>query len=164
MTSYLPNLARDNLSFYTIPLALVVALAPRIFAANTYAAATKKPASDQVKTMPRSFSQIVSDDPAVDSKTKGRILRAGAAVDNSYENLGIFAAAVTAGNMAGVGVGRMKAMSIGYVVVRVAYNHIYIFQDLVPPPVRSVAYMTGALLCMAMFVQAGIAMNARTLL
>ncbi|TKA42080.1 hypothetical protein B0A55_12472, partial [Friedmanniomyces simplex] len=113
MTSYLPNLARDNLSFYTIPLALVIALAPRIYAANTYAAATKKPASDQVKTMPRSFSQIVSDDPAVDSKTKGRILRAGAAVDNSYENLGIFAAAVTAGNMAGVGVGRMNAMSIG---------------------------------------------------
>ncbi|KAK1046212.1 hypothetical protein LTR33_015099 [Friedmanniomyces endolithicus] len=164
MTSYLPNLARDNLSYYTIPIALVVALAPRMYAANAYKAATNKPVSEKVKTLPRSFNQIVSDDPAVDSKTKARILRAGAAVDNSLENLGIFAAAVTAGNAAGVGAGRMNALSMGYVGVRFAYNHIYIFQDLVPPPTRSLAYMTGALLCMAMFVQAGMAMNARTLL
>ncbi|KAK1067837.1 hypothetical protein LTR12_007639 [Friedmanniomyces endolithicus] len=115
MTSYLPNLARDNLSYYTIPIALVVALAPRMYAANAYKAATNKPVSEKVKSLPRSFNQIVSDDPAVDSKTKSRILRAGAAVDNSLENLGIFAAAVTAGNAAGVGAGRMNALSIGYV-------------------------------------------------
>ncbi|KAK0354189.1 hypothetical protein LTR91_008890 [Friedmanniomyces endolithicus] len=113
MTSYLPNLARDNLSYYTIPIALVVALAPRMYAANAYKAATNKPVSEKVKTLPRSFNQIVSDDPAVDSKTKARILRAGAAVDNSLENLGIFAAAVTAGNAAGVGAGRMNALRFG---------------------------------------------------
>ncbi|KAK1063667.1 hypothetical protein LTR74_009279 [Friedmanniomyces endolithicus] len=113
MTSYLPNLARDNLSYYTIPIALVVALAPRMYAANAYKAATNKPVSEKVKSLPRSFNQIVSDDPAVDSKTKSRILRAGAAVDNSLENLGIFAAAVTAGNAAGVGAGRMNALRFG---------------------------------------------------
>jgi len=164
MTSYLPNLAHDNLSFYTIPLAFVVALAPRVFIANASKAATNKPASDKAKSPPSSSDQTVSDDSAVDSKTKARISRAGAAMNNSLQNLGIFAAAVTAGNAAGVGAGRMNALSMGYVGVRFAYNHIYIFQDLLPPVTRTAAYMTGVMLCMAMFVQAGMTMNARTLL
>ncbi|KAK5692578.1 hypothetical protein LTR97_010889 [Elasticomyces elasticus] len=164
MASYLPNFVRDNVSFYTIPIALVIALAPRFYAANAYEAATKKPASDQVKINPRSFAQTVSEDQAVDSKTKGRILRAEAAISNSYENLGLFAAAVTAGNMSGVATSTMNGLSIGYIAVRFAYNHIYIFQDLVIPQLRSAAYLTGVGLCMAMFVQAGMAMNARVLL
>ncbi|KAK0936604.1 hypothetical protein LTR29_011842 [Friedmanniomyces endolithicus] len=110
MTSYLPNLAHDNLSFYTIPLAFVVALAPRVFIANASKAATNKPASDKAKSPPSSSDQTVSDDSAVDSKTKARISRAGAAMNNSLQNLGIFAAAVTAGNAAGVGAGRMNAL------------------------------------------------------
>ncbi|KAK1822416.1 hypothetical protein LTR12_003175 [Friedmanniomyces endolithicus] len=164
MTSYLPNFANDNLSYYTVPLAFIVALAPRVFIANASKAATNKPVSDKAKSSPPSSNQPVSDNSAVDSKAKARIQRAGAAINNSLENMGIFAAAVTAGNAAGVGAGRMNALSIGYVGVRFAYNHIYIFQDLLPPVTRTLAYMTGVVLCMAMFVQAGMTMNARTLL
>jgi len=72
MTSYLPNLARDNISFYLIPAALVVALAPRLYAANTYKAATGGK-REQNKQLPRSFAQQVTDDQALDSKTKGRV-------------------------------------------------------------------------------------------
>ncbi|TKA37916.1 hypothetical protein B0A54_10518 [Friedmanniomyces endolithicus] len=165
MTSYLPNLAHDNLSFYTIPVVFIVALAPRVFITNASKVATNKPVSDKTKSPPPSSTQTVSsDDSAVDSKTQARIQRAGAAMNNSLQNMGIFAAAVTAGNAAGVGAGRMNALSLGYVGVRFAYNHVYIFQDLLPPVTRTAAYMTGVMLCMAMFVQAGMTMNARTLL
>ncbi|KAK0293195.1 hypothetical protein LTR91_008057 [Friedmanniomyces endolithicus] len=151
MTSYLPNLAHDNLSFYTIPVAFIVALAPRVFITNASKVATNKPVSDKTKSPPPSSTQTVSsDDSAVDSKTQARIQRAGAAMNNSLQNMGIFAAAVTAGNAAGVGAGRMNALSLGY--------------DLLPPVTRTAAYMTGVMLCMAMFVQAGMTMNARTLL
>ncbi|KAK3110073.1 hypothetical protein LTR53_016012, partial [Teratosphaeriaceae sp. CCFEE 6253] len=87
-----------------------------------------------------------------------------AAIANSFENLGLFAAAVTAGNAAGLAPGTMNGLSLGYVAVRFAYNHIYIFNDVVPPIARTLSYFAGVGCCMAMFVQAGMAFNSRKLL
>jgi len=156
MASYLPDLSRDNISFYLIPAAWAIALMPRVFAANTYKKASNK---DMNTLQPRDFVKNVLEDQSVDSKTKGRIVRAEAAQANGFENLGLFAAAVAAGNAARLDASVMNGLSIGYVVSRFIYNHIYIFNDIVPPVVRSLTYMGGVGMCMALFVQAGTAMK-----
>lgn len=160
MTSYLPNLAHDNLSYYLIPAAWVVAIMPRFYAASTYQKATNKAMDTRAV---RDFPKQVADDAGCDSKTKGRVIRAEAAQANGFENLGIFAAAVVAGNVGGLSPGMLNGLGLGYVVSRVVYNHIYIFNDVVPPAARTGAYFVGLGMMFAMFVQAGINTN-KTLL
>jgi uncharacterized MAPEG superfamily protein len=161
MTSYLPSLTRDNLSIYTIPAAFVVALLPRFFSSNAYKAATGK----QMNTLnPRRFVQDIENDQALDSKTKGRILRAESAQANGFETLGLFAAAVVAGNAAGLSPTRLNGLSIGYVISRVVYNHVYIFQDLLPPVTRSLSWFVTIGLTMALYIQAGNKWNSSMVL
>ena len=162
MASYIPDLARTNISLYTVPAAWVVAFMPRVWAIRTYTAATKKD-TKAISLQPRDFSKIATNDQALDAKTRDRIIRAEAAQANGFENFGLFAAAVVAGNMAGLEVGTMNGLTIAYLVSRVVYNHIYIFNDLVPSQARSVTFLGGVGICMAMFVQAGNKMR-RTLL
>ncbi|KAK4570420.1 hypothetical protein LTR86_002500 [Recurvomyces mirabilis] len=160
MTSYLPNLARDNISFYLIPAAWTIALLPRAFAAKTYSDCGKAYNNLQ----PRDFTNDVHSDQALDKKTRGRIVRAEAAQANSFENLPLFAAAVVAGNAAGLDVATLNYCALAYVTSRFAYNHIYIFQDLVPAPVRTVAWFAGVCSCFTLFIQAGWKYNSRTIL
>ena len=161
MTTYLPSLTRDNLSLYCVPLALAVNIAPHVFATGTYKKATGK--SLDVR-QPCGFTQQVTDDQGCDSKTKGRILRAEAAMTNGFETLGFFAGAVAAGNAAHLSPGLLNALSIGYLVSRVAYNHIYIFNDLLPGPVRSLAWMMGLACTTTLWIQAGRNINSSVLL
>jgi uncharacterized MAPEG superfamily protein len=161
MPSYLPSLTRDNVSVYTVPAAFVVALLPKLFSNNAYRRATGKKMNSQ---NPRRFVQDVEEDQALDSKTKGRILRAEAAQSNGFETLGVFAAAVVAGNAAGLSPGRLNGLSIGYVFTRFVYNHIYIFQDVVPSIARSASWMTSIGLLFAMFIQAGQKWNEKAVL
>ncbi|KAK5128365.1 hypothetical protein LTR85_003033 [Meristemomyces frigidus] len=162
MASYLPNLARDNISLYTIPVAWVVAFMPRIYAISTYTSITKKD-TKAISLQPRDFIKIAADDQALDNKMTQRIIRAEAATSNGFENLGLFAAAVAAGNAAGLDVSTLNGITIAYIVSRVVYNHIYIFNDLVPSQARTVTFLGGVGMCMALFVQAGNRMK-RTLL
>ncbi|OTA35404.1 hypothetical protein BTJ68_03204 [Hortaea werneckii EXF-2000] len=140
MTSFIPDLTHQNISYYFLPMAWVIAFMPRIYAANTYNAATNKHLDQRA---PRQWSQTVAQEAALDAKTKGRITRAEAAQANGFENLGLFAAAITAGN------------SSAWLVSRFVYNHIYIFNDVVPPAARGITYMFGVGMCMMMFVLAG---------
>lgn len=162
MASYLPDLARDNISFYTIPVAWVVAFMPRIYAITTYAAATKKD-TKAISLQPRDFVKITEAEQGLDNRTKQRIIRGEAAMTNGFENLGMFAAAVAAGNAAGLSASTLNGISIAYLVSRVVYNHIYIFNDLVPSQVRTVTFLSGVGMCWALFIQAGNRMK-RTLL
>lgn len=161
MASYLPNLSRDNISLYMIPAAWAIALMPRFYAAITYKAATGKPFN---AVNPRLFVGECNATQSLDSKTKGRILRAESAQQNSYENLGLFAAAIVAGNSAGLTPATLNGLGLAYVGIRFLYNHIYIFQDLLPPPVRTLAFFASAGCCMALFVQSAWKFNAKTLL
>jgi uncharacterized MAPEG superfamily protein len=104
---------------------------------------------------PRDFSGDVVNDQSLDSKTKGRIVRAEAAQANGFENLGFFSAAVVAGTYSGLSPLTVNSLSIGYLVSRVAYNHIYIFNDLVPVPARTAAYFGGIGMILALYIQAG---------
>lgn len=108
---------------------------------------------------PRDFIHQITSDPALDTTTRGRLLRAEAAQANNFENLGLFAAAVVAGTAAGLSPSTVNGCSLGYLAARFAYNHIYIFNDLVPPVLRTGAYFAGMGCVFALFVQAGWKVN-----
>ncbi len=74
---------------------------------------------------------------------------------NNFENLGFFAAAVTAGNIAGLSPRALKALSTVYVLVRAVYNVVYIFNDTMPRPAKGWCWLTGVGCCLTMFVMAG---------
>ena len=152
MAAYLPDLTRDNISFYFIPAAWILAFMPRIYAANTYNAATKKHLDTRA---PRQWSKTVSEEQGLDSKTKGRIMRAEAAQANGFENLGLFAAAITAGNAAGLSPSVCNGLGLAWLGSRFVYNHIYIFNDVVPAAARGLTYTAGVAMLMALFVMSG---------
>ncbi|KAF2771523.1 hypothetical protein EJ03DRAFT_372859 [Teratosphaeria nubilosa] len=116
MASYIPDLTKDNISLYLMPVGFMIALAPRFFAANTYKQATN--GKDLLRNLnPRDFTAIVREDKAIDQKTKMRIARAEAAQANGFENLGLFAAAVTAASLARVDPSIVNGLTIGYLDV-----------------------------------------------
>ena len=60
---------------------------------------------------------------------KRRVIRAEAAHFNGLENIGLFAAAVTAGNFAGLDNQLLNYLSAGYLASRIVYNIVYIHGD-----------------------------------
>lgn len=150
MTSFL-NIT-TNYSLYSVPVAYAFSLMPHVFAMQTYQKSAKK--AFPIK-QPRGFEAMVESDQSIDSKTKNRILRAQAAHTNGMENVGLYAAAVVAGNAAGVDSWWLNGLSIGYLVSRFVYNHIYIYNDLVPGEVRTATYFGGLGMIMGLFVLAG---------
>ncbi|KAK5636748.1 hypothetical protein RRF57_012460 [Xylaria bambusicola] len=75
---------------------------------------------------PRTFaSRLEKSD--LDKDTVAQILRAEAACANGLEGLPIFAAAVIAGNSAGLSPLTLNALSVGYIASRIVYNYVYIF-------------------------------------
>jgi uncharacterized MAPEG superfamily protein len=77
-------------------------------------------------TCPRTYTTSLSADQSVDKATKDRIVRAEGAQQNGFENLGLFASAVVAGNIAGLDNGALNWLSGGYLLSRVVYNMVYI--------------------------------------
>lgn len=76
----------------------------------------------------------------------------------------MFAAAVTAGNTAGVSAGTMNLMSIGWIISRFVYTYVYIWYQeqeklaMGQAPLRFKVWSVGAVTCMSMFVLAGLRM------
>ncbi len=88
------------------------------------------------------------------------IIRAEGAQQNGFENLGIFAASVVAGNVAGLDAGYVNALSMAYVASRIVYDLVYIYNTtLAVARVRSVAYNVGSALIFTLFVSSGNAMR-----
>ena len=71
---------------------------------------------------------IVTHDISVGRKTD-RIVRAEAAQANGLENVGFFAAAVVAANVAGVSKLVLNSLSLAYLVSRALYNWLYVVGD-----------------------------------
>lgn len=122
-----------------IPAAWVIAFLP-----HAYAAARSKVFDNR---SPRTYPQILEKDQTIDkavrplsnltfpsvlhsladeSQTKARILRCEGAQTNGFENLGLFATVVLAGNLAGLPAETLNVLSGGYLVSRIVYNFIYI--------------------------------------
>ncbi|KAL2164368.1 hypothetical protein VTH06DRAFT_3584, partial [Thermothelomyces fergusii] len=90
-----------------------------------------------------------------------RISRARAATANGFETLGLYAAAVAAGNAAGLPAARMNALTLAYLASRAAYNYVYVvLQDNARMAgLRSLAWLVGIVIIMALFVLSGMALN-----
>ena len=104
-------------SLYTIPAAWVLSIAPHFYAASLGKFDNKSP---------RAYTKESSSDQSIDKATKERIIRAEGAQQNGFENIGLFAAAVVAGNIARLDNWTLNALTGGYLLSRVAYNLLYI--------------------------------------
>ncbi|MCJ1352968.1 MAG: hypothetical protein MMC33_002952 [Icmadophila ericetorum] len=143
-----------NLSFYTIPAAWVLCLAPHVWATQAYDAASSKKFD---LTEPRSFAARVKEDQTITKAQRDMIIRAEGAQQNGFENIGLFAAAVTAANLAGgLDNQTLNLLSGGYLLSRIVYNFVYINNDsLGLANTRTGVFLTGIAIKMAMFAMAG---------
>jgi uncharacterized MAPEG superfamily protein len=89
------------------------------------------------------------------SQTKERFARLKGAQMNGFENVGFFAAAVVAGNLAGLSSRTLNGLSAGYVLSRVAYNVFYV-SNTNPKlsDVRSALWLVGVAQCASLFIKA----------
>ncbi|MCJ1391466.1 hypothetical protein MMC18_004330 [Xylographa bjoerkii] len=142
-----------NFSLYTIPAAWILAILPHAYATQLYDA---KSSHKFDLTQPRSLAAKAGADQTIDTATKNRVIRAEGAQQNGFENVGLFAAAVVAGNVAGVDNWWLNALSGGYVASRVLYNMIYINNESVGMAnARTGVFLSGVGMCMSLFVMAG---------
>ncbi|WQF77264.1 Putative membrane-associated, eicosanoid/glutathione metabolism (MAPEG) protein [Colletotrichum destructivum] len=145
-----------NISYFTIPPALVLALFGRLYSGIL---GPGKMLFD--RNNPRGFPETIKN-AELDEKTRGRLLRAEACSANGFEGLPLFAAAVTAGNSAGVSALTMNVLSLAWLASRVLYIFVYIWYQeteklaLGQAPLRFKIWSVGAMLCMSMFVLAGL--------
>lgn len=142
-----------NLSLYTIPLACLLSIGPHIYAIQLYEKSTSRTFDN---CHPRSLTQTVTSNQNIDSATKGRILRAEAAQQNGFENVGLFASAVVAGNMARLDNSWLNLLSVGYVLSRVVYNVLYVNNTTAKlAAARSVVFISGTGMIWTLFFMAG---------
>ena len=84
--------------------------------------------------------------------------RVKSASDNGYETLGLFAAAVVAGNQGGLRPQTLNIVSWGYIVTRLVYNYIYIRlgsrEKLTP--LRSLVWSLSLFISLGLFLSAGL--------
>ncbi len=75
------------------------------------------------------------------------------------EGLPIFAAAVVAGNSAGLSTTALNSLTIGYIASRIAYNYVYIFlgSNRKLAALRTQVWFVGIGSIFALFVKAGLA-------
>lgn len=105
---------------------------------------------------PREFVKTIENHASIDVIGKGRLRRAEAAVANSFENFGPFAAACVAGSAAKLNPLLINMLSIGYLVSRIAYSYLYIQADTPQKAkARTFAYLVSMGLLFTIFVKAG---------
>ncbi|KAI0392470.1 hypothetical protein F5Y17DRAFT_357138 [Xylariaceae sp. FL0594] len=146
-------LTEKNISYFTIPLALFTALWPRSHSA--FQGPGKKVFDP---SNPRTFAARLEKSD-LDKEDVARILRAEAASANGFEGLPLFAAAIVAGNSAGLSAQTLNALSITYVLSRVVYNYVYIFlsANRKLAGLRTPVWFVGVGSALALFVKAGLA-------
>jgi uncharacterized MAPEG superfamily protein len=157
-----------------VPAAWVLSIIPHF-----YAAALSK---DFDNRSPRGYTDTIEKSQAIDKavslslyplkapscspltaqQTKERIIRAEGAQSNGFENIGLFASAVLAGNLAGLPNATLNTLTGGYLISRAVYNVIYI-NNTTPAlsNVRTVVFLSGVAQIMTLFVKAGNALINR---
>lgn len=146
-------LTSTNISLYTLPVSWILCLLPRFYAAHLYTSTTNKPLD---MLLPRGLAARASADEALAKATRDRIIRAEAAQTNGLENVGYFAAAVVAGNFAGLSKGVLNALSLGYLVSRGIYSWIYVVGETKKLAlVRTGVFFGGQGMIFALYIMAG---------
>ncbi|KAI1330667.1 hypothetical protein F5Y16DRAFT_362358 [Xylariaceae sp. FL0255] len=150
--SPLSFLGETNISYFTLPVALVLALYPR--SQSAFSGPGEK-IFDQ--SNPRTFAKrLESSD--LDKETVAKILRCESASANGFENLPLYAAALVAGNSAGLSPTTMNVASVAYIVSRVVYNYVYITLggNRKLAGLRTPVWFAGIGCIMTLFVKAGL--------
>jgi len=146
-------LAQTNISFYTLPVSWILCLAPRLYAAYLYTTTTSKPID---LLLPRALAARATADSTLTAAERDRIVRAEAAQANGLENVGFFAAAVVAGNSAGLSKTLLNSLSLGYLASRALYNWLYVVGDKKAwAMARTVVFFAGQGVLFSLFVLAG---------
>lgn len=154
------SLSATNFSFYTIPAAWFLSIIPHQYAIILYSKSANKRFDNR---HPRSLTSKLEGDQTIDKRTKGIIIRAEGAQQNGFENLAFYAAAVTAGNAAGLAPQTLNMLSCAYLATRAVYNLVYINADSAAlAGLRSVVYTASVGLICAFFVMAGNVMNKKS--
>ncbi|ETS73785.1 hypothetical protein PFICI_14731 [Pestalotiopsis fici W106-1] len=145
--------SENNVSYYTIPAALGVALYPRFYSGIV---GPGKKYFD--RTNPRNFVGRLDKVEGLDKQLRLRLQRAESCSANAFETLPLFAAAVTAANAAGVSPVALNYLSLGYVASRVVYTWVYIY--LLDNPKlfawRTNVWTVGTVILMTLFIKAGL--------
>jgi len=91
------------------------------------------------------------------SQIKNRILRAKAASTNSFETLGLYAAAVVAGNLVQVDKDTLNYLTALYIISRALYVFTYVWlqDNRAFSPLRSVFWGAGIWSIVSLFIKAG---------
>ncbi|KAM0720454.1 hypothetical protein Q7P37_004590 [Cladosporium fusiforme] len=146
-------LTKTNISLYTVPVSWILCLLPRFYAAHLFTSTTRKPLDI---ILPRGLAARAGADEALTKATRDRIIRAEAAQANGLENVGYFAAAVVAGNMAGLSKGVLNALSVSYLISRGLYNYIYVVGETKKLAlVRTGVFFAGQGMLFTLFIMAG---------
>ncbi|KAJ8067689.1 hypothetical protein OCU04_003295 [Sclerotinia nivalis] len=141
-----------NFSLYAIPVAWLFA-----HACHVYAVSATKSFDNR---SPRDFPKSLESDQSLDKAKKNRICRAHAAGANGLENLGFFASAVVAGNVAGLSHSTLNTLSGGYLISRAVYTFIYINNESQGTAAsRSLTFLVGIGHICALFIKSGNALR-----
>ncbi|GAA5870521.1 hypothetical protein JCM3774_003698 [Rhodotorula dairenensis] len=153
----MPVLDAYNYSLLSVPAVWLLGIGTHWSAIYLSVHSTQIPKFNNVA--PRDFVTEVSK-LAKTSKDARRYLRTEAAQQNIFENIGLYAAAIVAGNVARLGASHMNKIALGYLVSRFLYVVLYVRTDHVKAtPLRSLAYLTSVILSLGTFVRAGFAFN-----
>lgn len=143
-----------NISLFTLPLAWMMGLVPRLFAIHTYAAATGKPAEFDHA---RSLLRVASSDPSLPPRTRGRIIRAEAAARDIFESAPLFAVAILAGNQVRLPGSLLNILGLSYLVTRMAYIDACIFgENAIVARLRSILYFIAHTITCSLLILVGL--------
>ncbi|TGO08755.1 hypothetical protein BTUL_0193g00070 [Botrytis tulipae] len=105
---------------------------------------------------PRDFPKSLEADQRLDKAKKSQIRQAHAAGANGYENIGLFASAVVAGNVAGLSHSTLNTLTGGYLISRAVYNLIYINNESQgAAAARSLVWLFGIGQIFTLFIKSG---------
>lgn len=108
-----------NFSLLSIPAVWVLSISAHFYAVSlTKGRFTNASPRDYLASISRKQNKS-----AIDHK----YIRAEAAQQNGFENLGLYAAAIVAAHIAKLPAGHVNSLALGYVLSRLAYNVLYIF-------------------------------------
>ncbi|PKS10018.1 hypothetical protein jhhlp_004643 [Lomentospora prolificans] len=143
----------SNISFYTVPVGFLLAMLPHLYAISS---GIKKYNPGN----PRQFESTIASDSTIDKITKLRIIRAKSASANAFETLGLYAAAVVAGNIAQLDKDTLNWLSSLYVISRVLYiiTYIWLQENRALSPLRTVFWGGSIWSIVSLFLKAGHAM------
>ncbi|KAI1107936.1 hypothetical protein F4804DRAFT_296378 [Jackrogersella minutella] len=130
-----------NISWECVFAAFFLALLPRIGASIIGPGSTVYDPQN-----PRRLITTVKAAVNLSSETRGRIERSENALNNSFENLPLFAIAVLAANVKGLDVFTLNILSLAYLAIRVLYIWVYIWGQEYPslhPLTRTLIWFVG---------------------